>query len=156
MSSKKKIVSIGSACLIVLLFLIYPLPVTELTGEKHNYFIKEDEFILSWIHSIEKEEWLETYTINGEKFILTETKFKTFGAGTPYTGKNTSQENGFVKIELNYEYESLNITISENVKTTLFIESRKIPLYEIFAQYETVIIKRRNIPFWKYIRGDFL
>lgn len=156
MSNKKILVSIGSAFLIVLLFLIQPIPVIEVAGGEVKYFIKEDEFVLGWIHSIEKEEWYETYKRNGETIDLIDTYFKTFGAGTPYEVKETTTENGYIHMDLNMTYNYLNLTISENVKTTLFIDERKIPLYNYFDQYETVLIQTRNISIWNYIWGDFL
>ncbi len=120
------------------------------------FFIRDDQFELGWIHSIEKEEWFETYERENEKIVLTETKFKTFGAGTPYEGLETTTEDGFIKIKLNIEYEELNLTISENVQTTLFFSDRDVPLYDYFDQYESVLIEARNISIWEIIRGDFL
>lgn len=157
MSSKQKKIWIGSAFLIALpLLLFYRLPVIEIKGENASFFIRDDQFVLGWIHSIEKEEWFETYQRENEKIVLTETEFKTFGAGTPYQGLETTTENGFIKIELLIDYEELYLTISEHVQTTLFFSDRKVPLYEYFDQYESVLIKPKTLPIWEIKRGDFL
>ncbi len=137
----------------VLLF--YRFPVIEVAGENTSFFIKEDQFVLGWIHSIEKEEWLESYQREDQKIILTDTFFKTYGAGTPFQANKTMTENGFIHMELDIEYEELNVTISEFVQTTLFINGREIPLYQHFDQYENVIITTRKLPVWEYIRGDY-
>ena len=112
--------------------------------------------MLGWIHSIEKEEWFERYQRENEKIVLTDTHFKTFGAGTPYQGLETTTENGFINIKLYMDYEELNLTISKHVQTTLFFSDREVPLYKYFDQYETVMIKTRDLPIWEFLRGDFL
>ena len=56
-----------------------------------------DEFTISWIHSVEKTPWRETYQIadNGE-LLLIETAFQSFGAGVPHQKGNMMIENGEV------------------------------------------------------------
>ncbi|WP_054703450.1 DUF1850 domain-containing protein [Bacillus sp. JCM 19041] len=157
MSSKRKRIWIGSAFLIALpLLLFYRLPVIEIAGENSSFFIRDDQFVVGWIHSIEKEEWFERYQREHEKIVLTETQFKTFGAGTPYQGLETKTEDGFINMELNIDYEELHLTISRHVQTTLFFSDREVHLYEYFDQYDAVMIKTRNLPIWEFTRGDFL
>lgn len=157
MSSKRKLLWIGSAFLIALLFLLfYRLPVIEIAGEDASYYIREDAFELGWIHSIEKEEWFERYERKDGFLLLSKTYFKTFGAGTPYGGLTTKTEDGFIQMDLDIEYEELRLTISENVHTTLFFDDREVPLYDYFDQYETVVIKTTHISIWEFKRGDFL
>jgi hypothetical protein len=157
MSIKKKQIWIGSAFLIVLLFShFYRIPVVEIAGDHSSFFIKDDQFVLGWIHSIEKEEWFESYQREGQKIILTETHFKTFGAGTPYQAKETTTKNGFIAMEMHIDYEELNITTSEHVQTTLFFSDREVPLHHYFDQYESVIVRTLHLPVWEYIRGDSL
>lgn len=157
MSSKKRMFWFGSACFIVLLFLLFfRIPVIEVSGETYSYFIKEKEFTLGWIHSIEKEEWFEDYVRNKKNIVLTDTRFKTFGAGTPYEGIETVTDDGFIQMKMDIVYPELNLTISERVETTLFFEDREVPLYQYFEQYENVFFKVQYLPIWKYIRGDFL
>jgi hypothetical protein len=156
MSSRKRF-WIGSAGLIVLLFLLFfRIPVLEIAGETGSYYLKENEFTLRWIHSIEKEEWLEHYVRNGDALVLTETYFKTFGAGTPYESKATVTKDGFITMQMDMELDMLDLTISERVETTVLSGSQEIPLYEYFGQYEHVTVIPRELPIWEYIRGDFL
>lgn len=156
MSNKKRI-WIGSAFLIVLLFLLLlRLPVIELAGDNNSYYLKHNEFTLGWIHSIEKEEWFENYKREKQEIVLLETYFKTFGAGTPYEVEGTTTENGFIHMDMDVAYEELNVTASEYVDLTIYMENREISLHHYFNDHERVLISVRTVPIWEYIRGEFL
>lgn len=157
MNSKGKKGWKGSAIFIVLLFLLFfRIPVIEIAGENQTLYIKEKEFKIGWIHSVEKEEWFEIYERRKNELVLTDTYFKTFGAGTPYFEKTVVTENGFVRMKIDQHFPSLTITVSENVKTSVFIEDRQIPLYEYFADYETVTIRIDYLPIWRYMGVTFI
>ena len=148
---------IGSTLLIVLLSLFFiRFPVIVLEGEKHTLYLKEDRFILRWIHSVEKEEWLEEYVRDGQDLILTKTSFKTFGAGTPYTGEEVSTENGMVQMEIHVRYPDLLITVSSNVETTLMVDNRTIPLYTHFRDFEAVRIRVHYLQIWDFLEVNSL
>ncbi len=148
---------IGSAFLLALLFLgFYRLPVFEIKGESHSYYVDKGHFELKWIHSIEKEEWIERYERKNDQLILVDTHFKTFGAGTPYQGLRTSTEGGYIHVELNMAYNELNVTSSQSVQTTIVLEDRDVLLYEYFDDYELITIKAVELPLWKIRKGDFL
>ena len=57
------------------------------TAEK--YFLKpvkdKEEFTLSWRHSVELQPWEEKFQIDlpHNEFVLTETRFRSYGAGVP-------------------------------------------------------------------------
>ncbi|WP_083838416.1 DUF1850 domain-containing protein [Lentibacillus jeotgali] len=64
------------------------IPVKALTvlngGEKvYALYLNERSFSIQWIHSVEKEEWIEYFNIKDDVLYLESTKFKTFGAGVP-------------------------------------------------------------------------
>lgn len=66
------------------------------TGEeyKRTTIHAEDEFTVQWVHSVEKTLWQETLTVNKEgEIVLTETRFRSFGAGVP------NEKNGSVYFE---------------------------------------------------------
>lgn len=57
-------------------------------------------FSLAWRHSVEKEDWIETFTIRERAIVLTATRFKTFGAGVPdHAGRRTTLEDGWVVMD---------------------------------------------------------
>lgn len=66
------------------------------TGEeyKRTTIHAEDAFTVQWVHSVEKTLWQETLTVNKEgEIVLTETRFRSFGAGVP------NEKNGSVYFE---------------------------------------------------------
>ncbi len=146
----------GSTLFTVLFLILFiKIPLIEVSYNDSRFFLKDDQFEIGWIHSVEKEPWFETYTLKDDSLYLTETRFKTFGAGTPSTGKVIPSSDGFVHMELNNKMDEINLVVSKNVKTTLYTASRSIPLYKIAPDHETFIIKNKKLPVWQIIRGDF-
>lgn len=55
------------------------------------------EFEVSWIHSVEHEQWRELFVAKPSGEIRIEsTRFRTFGAGVPDTAPETRLEDGWV------------------------------------------------------------
>lgn len=55
------------------------------------------DFEISWIHSVEKEEWREQFVIDTDRTIRIEsTRFRTFGAGVPDNAPETTTQDGWV------------------------------------------------------------
>lgn len=142
--------------LVLLFFLLFRLPVIYFDFGDKAYFLAEDEFTLKWIHSVEKEEWLEMYERDGNRLLLTETVFKTFGAGVPSDGEIISSDDGFVHMRINQHLSEMNLTVSENAQTTILTEDKTIPLYELTEDYEFVAISIQRIHLWQYIGGKKL
>lgn len=142
--------------MVLLFFLLFKLPVVYFDFGDEAYFLTEDAFTLKWIHSVEKEEWLEMYERDGEQLLLTETVFKTFGAGVPSDGEIIPSEDGFVHMRINQHLPEMNLTVSENVQTTILTQEKTIPLYELTGDYEFVAISIKRIHLWQYVGGKKL
>lgn len=142
--------------MVLLFFLLFRLPVIHFDFGEEQYILTEDEFTLKWIHSVEKEEWIELYERDGEELLLTETYFKTFGAGVPSDGEIISSEDGFVHMRINRHLSEMNLTVSENAQTTIETTDKIIPLYELTDDYEFVAISVQRIHLWQYIGGKKL
>lgn len=76
--------------ILLLFFFLVPVNVLLATDYKTDKYIKawklkEDSFSISYTHSVELTEVIETYTIQGEDIILKESYFKSYGAGLPAT-----------------------------------------------------------------------
>lgn len=152
-----KVFLLGSTVLIVLLlFLFVKVPVLYVSYEGGGFSIKEDSFEVSWIHSVEKELWMETYEKEGNRLYLARTRFKTFGAGTPSDGEVIPSNDGFVHMKIDREVESIDLIVSTNVETTLTTDSKEYRLYEMVEEYENVIIEIKKLPLWEYLRGEIL
>lgn len=145
----------GSAVFIVLLlFLFVRIPVIYVSYSEGGFQLNEDSFEIYWIHSVEKEPWLETYEKKGDRLFLSNTRFKTFGAGTPSDGEIIPSNDGFVHMRIGREVEVVELIVSKNVETTLITDSREYRLFEIVEDYENVSIEIMKLPLWQYLRGE--
>ncbi len=139
----------------LLLFLFIKKPVLQVSYSDTVFYLKENEFEIGWIHSVEKEPWFEKYAIKSGKLYLIGTRFKTFGAGTPSDGKIIPSDDGFVHMAMNREMESLNLIVSDRIKTTLWTGGTAIPLYKLAGEYGSVTIEIKKQPIWRLLRGDY-
>ena len=143
----------------LLLFLIWPKSdlVIEADGYKPVY-LEPETFELHWIHSIEHEEWYEVYEVRDGDLLLTETYFKTFGAGVPAESEEQPEftEDGFVKFTVNDTYPELYMNVSENVKTKIVQDSREYLLYEMFDSYTSVKVSIENRPLFFQLTGGLI
>lgn len=155
MSNKKIWGSIAIVCLLLLIFFIR-IPTLAFHFQGRTIYTKEKSFDLSWIHSIEKEEWIEHYIIENNVLLLQCTSFKTFGAGVPSDAAEVELKDGFVVMTIDQRYEQLNVTISEYVDTTVKIGDQQFKLYQFGESYETVLITIEKLSVLQILRGDFL
>ncbi|KMJ60388.1 hypothetical protein AB685_06155 [Bacillus sp. LL01] len=150
-----KIFIFGSTILIVLLlFLFVKIPVLYVSYEGGGFSLKDDSFEVTWIHSVEKEAWMETYEKKGNRLYLVKTKFKTFGAGTPSDGEIIPSNDGFVHMKIDREVEAIDLIVSANVETTLTTNSKEYRLYEMVEDYGNVLIEIKKLPLWEFLRGE--
>ncbi|WP_424475402.1 DUF1850 domain-containing protein [Oceanobacillus kimchii] len=111
---------------------------------------------MKWIHSVEKEEWVEVYKINENKLSLIETYFKTFGAGVPAQGEVIPSSDGYIHMKMDVSYKELNIAVSENVKTTLSTDKKDVHLYKLTENYNNVVLTVKELFIWKVWEGEIL
>lgn len=147
------------ACFIVLLFILFTflkVPVVQLNFDQEIYYVKEDTFQIEWIHSVEKEEWGEVYERKGRSIVLTETYFKTFGAGMPSDGEVVDSKEGYVQMKIDRPMKEINLVVSNNVQTTIETENGKTHLYELTDDQDNVHISVQSIHLWDYMGGKSL
>ncbi|MGB8001149.1 MAG: DUF1850 domain-containing protein [Anaerobacillus sp.] len=85
--------------LICIALLLIPFQVLTIGGEdgEESAHIGASEFSLRWKHSVEKEDWEEFFVLKDTGILLTDTRFKTFGAGVPSdVGTDTFIKDGWV------------------------------------------------------------
>lgn len=94
--------------LVLLLVLCWPrswLVVSELHAEgaaERRYVFSGDDgtrFSLRWQHSVEREDWIETFELSHGGIEVVRSRFKTFGAGVPDTGRPSRLEHGWVVLD---------------------------------------------------------
>lgn len=63
-----------------------------------EYVHPGDYIQISWTHSIEKSTWMDTLTVAEDgRLYLSETRFRSFGAGMPYNTEGTvTLQDGFI------------------------------------------------------------
>lgn len=142
---------------VVLLF-IFLLPQKKIVIDAEaagDFYLPPETFEIHWIHSVEKEEWFEVYDIGDDSFILTESHFKTFGAGVPSDSDEQVEmtDDGFVKYVINDPYPDIYLNVSENVKTKIVQDDEEVLLYEMYEPYTAVEITVENVPLIKQILG---
>ncbi len=152
--SNKKIWGSIAFCILLLIFFIR-IPTLAFHFENQTIYTKEKSFDLSWIHSVEKEEWIEHYIIANNELFLQSTRFKTFGAGVPSNADKVELKDGFVVMTIEQPYEELNLTVSEYVDTTIHLGHQEMKLYKYGEPYETVLIKVEKLAIWEIFRGEF-
>ncbi|QDI91734.1 DUF1850 domain-containing protein [Salicibibacter halophilus] len=158
---KKVLLGLLAFAIFIVIFLYYFPQQTYLTFSSQRsdeVFLQEpvetgDEVEVSWIHSIEQTPWIETFQINEEaQLVLSETRFKSYGAGTPEDTDGTlTVEDGFMIIsDLHEPFEAYNwfhsydvdYTVTINDRTT--IESTALPDQ---TPIEMKVQREREVPF---------
>ncbi|MGB2991035.1 MAG: DUF1850 domain-containing protein [Paenisporosarcina sp.] len=109
---------------------------------------------MEWVHSVEKETWIETYVVKGNKLLLTTTTFKTYGAGVPSDGVVDERGDGFVHMTINREMDDILLVVSNLVKMTVWFGNKEIPLYELVNDYEEVQIESKWLPWWNILKEE--
>lgn len=153
--SNKKIGGSIALCILLLIFFIR-IQVIAFQFPTETIYFHEKSFDLSWIHSVEKEEWIEHYVVENGVLLLQRTRFKTFGAGVPSDAEEVELKDGFVVMMINQPYKELNLTISKYVDTTIAIGDQQFKLYKFGEPYETVLIKADKISVWHFFKEEFL
>ncbi|NIK11778.1 DUF1850 domain-containing protein [Alkalibacillus almallahensis] len=150
-------VLLGSALILALLFLtFYHQNVTVIETDDDTYYLNDKSFTLTWIHSVENEPWYEVYERQDNHFVLTETYFKTFGAGVPSDGEIIESDDDFIHMKINRSMDEVNIIVSENAETTLITGDKEIPLYNLVDHNHEVSINTRHLYFWNMWGGTFI
>lgn len=141
--------------MLLFIFLVPQKKIVISAEEERDLYLSDESFEIHWIHSIEKEEWFEVYEVADEDFILTESHFKTFGAGVPSDSDETAEvtPDGFVKYMINDRYPDIYLNVSDKVETTIVQNDEEILLYEIYEPYTAVEINIENISLLKQILG---
>ncbi|RXT09094.1 DUF1850 domain-containing protein [Ammoniphilus sp. CFH 90114] len=146
---KRSKLGIGAILILSLLF-FFPHHKTEVSFQENIIYLSDEAFSIGWIHSVEKEEWLEFYERRGNQILLTKTQFKTYGAGVPSSGKSSLTEDGYVEVEINRKMDELRLVVSPRVKSTMHLNNHDLLLYEIVEPYNEVVIKPVSLPVYQY------
>ncbi|QHT47727.1 DUF1850 domain-containing protein [Bacillus sp. SB49] len=100
MTGYVRAVNVAAVCFLLLTLQVHTLTVSSESMEE-CFFIKDGtELSIRWTHSVENEDWEETFLMEQDKIRLINTRFKTFGAGVPNDiGTETYVKDGWVYME---------------------------------------------------------
>lgn len=91
--------------------------------DNHACLLEGETFELKWMHSVEKQWWIEAYQRQGDALLLTDTYFETFGAGSPSRSAN------------NLTQKSFDIHTIDNVKDTQTLQKQQFDKYQSRQRY---------------------
>lgn len=95
-------------------------------------------FELSWIHSVERTEWRETYVVERSAIVLTASAFSSGGAGLPdrlAPGETLRNDHGVLRIEHRHlRIGELRIRLSPVSHHVLHVNGRDLDLNTIFGE----------------------
>lgn len=138
------------------IFLLFGIRIEMLMveNEKNELYLKWNEnenFSLSWVHSVEKERWIEYFKLKEEEVVLIGTKFKTFGAGVPSNFRESEIKDGWVVVkDLNRKMSRLNIRASGNTEHELIYGDKTFVLSKK-GESRRYLIKKKKISLAKYV-----
>ncbi|WP_347455931.1 DUF1850 domain-containing protein [Acinetobacter sp. ANC 7454] len=127
----------------------FPYILVEVNEPNFQCKIDQNFFQLSWMHSVEKTQWEERYLLNNDHFILTDTQFVSFGAGTPDQGTVARQGDGNIQMQINRKMNELNWVISHRMQGKIKVDAQTWNIYQDFPDYSTVQISIKKDSLWK-------
>src|SRR5699024_3510950 len=90
------------------------------------------------------------------ELILTETYFKTFGAGVPSDWEVIDEKEGFVHMKVERKLDEVNVVVSENVQTTITVDDKDLELYKMLDNHSEVTFKVKYLHLWNLLGGEFI
>ncbi|PWD83416.1 DUF1850 domain-containing protein [Ignatzschineria cameli] len=144
------VVVIMATTTLLLSTFIHSQPITLIITENGRCKIESPTFALSWIHSVDKTPWIEFYQRQDEGFILTHTKFKTFGAGVPHDGIVLDRNDDMIHYQIDHFMPEINWVVDRDVRSSLYLsEDQPWEIYREVDRYSEVEFRNRSFNFWQ-------
>lgn len=138
------------ALLLLLIGSVYSKNFTVIQTSIIHCKIAQPHFGLSWIHSVDKTPWLEYYERQDQGFLLTETKFKTFGAGVPHDGEVLESQDSMIHYRMNQMIPEINWIIDKDVSSTIIVPDNRLwKIYNNHERFSEVQIRNQLLNFWQ-------
>ncbi len=132
--------------------------VTIVVADSRNCKITTPYFTLSWIHSVDRTPWHEFYQRDNRGFILTHTKFRTFGAGVPHDGVVMNSNDGLIHYKIDHFIPEIHWVVDKEVLSTISSSKDEMwPIYQTVDRYSEIGIYSRSFNFWQnlFIRSCY-
>lgn len=162
----KKVIKISFLLVFIFILAFISIPrdniliITETdTGKILRYFHleEEDEFILSFTHSINKRPVYEYIKNHDGLLVVYKARYDAFGAGMPETSvdglKITMKENGIIELtNINRQMDEFSVFVGTVANHKIAIHGEEIPLNTISQPGESLTFKLTNSSYlnlWK-------
>lgn len=153
--------------ILLLLIIISFIPIKVLLAEdyKTDEYIKEwrvkngESFTILYTHSVQLTPVTETYRIEGEDIILTDSFFYSLGAGLPSTTpyKFRLRDGGFEIYDIDEKMECLVYrTGAERADHKLIFEDREYDFLDFSKPRTGIRFKLKNTPIFSYILKEVI
>jgi len=127
---------VGVLVIVAAFFLFYPLyPVLRVANVKKAELLfcarmaENEEFVLSFIHSVNKRPVFDTLRIEGNQLLIVKSRFDSFGAGMP-EGSQMGQD-GWLEWVVNRPVPEVTLFVGWVANHSLRLKGREIPLTEL-------------------------
>jgi len=146
--------------IVILLISFIPTKVLLATDFKTNKYIKSwrigegENFTIEYIHSVELTPVSEIYIIKDDKIVLTESYFKSYGAGLPSTTpyKFEITDKGFRIYDINQVMENIVYrTGAERANHRLIFQGKEYEFLDFTKPRSGVRFNAKNISILRYI-----
>ncbi|PYZ92649.1 hypothetical protein CR194_13355 [Salipaludibacillus keqinensis] len=98
-----------------------------------------EELTISWIHSVEKTPWNETYQIQEDNLLLKSTSFQSYGAGVPHQSGDAKTENGMIIYEnIDEHFDELSWIHSHDAKHEITVNDETLVAVEDLPHHESI------------------
>ena len=127
---------VGVLVIVAAFFLFYPLyPVLRVANVKKAELLfcarmaENEEFVLSFIHSVNKRPVFDTLRMEGNQLLIVKSRFDSFGAGMP-EGSQMGQD-GWLEWVVNRPVPEVTLFVGWVANHSLRLKGREIPLTEL-------------------------
>ncbi|MBP1714942.1 MAG: hypothetical protein H6Q42_3145 [Deltaproteobacteria bacterium] len=151
----------------VLFFLSYPGNIVlKLTATKSGRVVfcapvtDGEEFLLSFIHSVNKRPVYETLRVAGNHLLIVKSRYDSFGAGMPETstqeGSLKVDSNSWLEWTVNREVPEVSLFIGWVSHQTLRLKGREVALTELAKPGTSLSIQTRRVSYYRMWKSGCL
>lgn len=159
----KKIITFIIIAIIIIIILFVPmfprLILNSVKNDKIDMILKipKKEFIISYIHSVNKSKIRDYYNINKDKdIVLEKTRFVSYGAGVPEPkeGQTFLITDDYMEIDnINMIIKDLYLSIGTSANHSLMIDDKIFELNKTFNPQTIIKIEYKNVNLFYYIKS---
>jgi hypothetical protein len=149
----------GALAIIVAFFLFTPfhrvLTIATLKTEKGLACIRMaegEEFIFSFIHSVNKRPVYDTIRVDGDRLLIVKSRFDSFGGGMPDASTDTmklqSGKDGWIESILNQSVPEITFFLGWVANHSLQVKGRNIPLTNLAEPGTLLSLRIRKMSYY--------